>query len=65
MATCEYYDNGQIKCLFYSNNENGRYECFYKNGKLRQTGWNKDGRAVEKETGFDSLGVKIYEHLYD
>ena len=65
IATCEYYDNGQIKCLFDQNSENGPYECFHKNGKLRQTGWNKDGRAVKIETGYDSLGVKIYKHFYD
>lgn len=64
IATSEFYDNGQIMCLFEVDNENGPYQCFHKNGKLRVTGQNKNGHSVGVETGYDSLGVKIYEHTY-
>ncbi len=49
MNVAEYFDNGQVMCKFNVTDEgvrDGRYFCYYENGKYRRTGYYKKGKEI-------------------
>ena len=66
--TTEYYENGQIQCLFALNMQgvrDGKYNCFHENGNIRITGMYSNGEQTGTEIGFDIHGKKIYEFSHE
>ncbi len=66
--TAEYFDNGQVQCLFKINKKgikNGKYNCFHRNGKIRKSGEYLNGKEIGIEIGYDSIGNKTYEFDYE
>lgn len=55
----EYYDNGTVMCKFNRSKEgirNGKYECYYENGKIRSTGEYLNDKQIGFQTEYDRDG---------
>ncbi|WP_133256578.1 toxin-antitoxin system YwqK family antitoxin [Flavobacterium tibetense] len=65
--TAEYFDNGQVQCLFKIDKKgikNGKYNCFHRNGKIRKSGEYLNNKNIGIEIGYDSIGNKSHEFDY-